>query len=341
LSGPTIFTSGSKIEGRGSIWPGDMEIGAREELNAALDRLQEWRADFVKITDDKLSPELFIDAVAEASRRGFKTSAHIPLGITVDEASVAGLRSIEHLSYAYRAGSPQEREIASQFRAGRLTREQASKQLEDTFDAATAIAAYKRLAARGTAITPTLNGSRVIAYLDQDDHEHDAYLKYIGPGLRATYAWRVERAAKDDAAAIRRRHERYERIAAILPLLQQAGVKILAGTDAGFLNSYNYPGIGLHQELALFVRAGLTPLQALQAATINGAEFMGRAATHGRIAAGKAADLVLLNANPLDAIESTQRIDAVVLRGELYGRAELDAMLQDVEARVAGQRAAR
>jgi imidazolonepropionase-like amidohydrolase len=341
LSGPTIFTSGPKIEGRGSIWPGDTEIGTREELNAALDRLQEWRSDFVKITDDKLSPELFIEAVTEARRRGFRTSAHVPLGITIDEASAAGLNSIEHLSYAYRAGSTREREVANQFRAGKLTSQEAWTQIENTFDPATAIAAYKTLAARGTAITPTLNGSRVIAYLDQNHHERDAYLKYIGPGLQATYTWRVERAAKDDAAAIRRRHERYEKIAAILPLLQQAGVRILAGTDAGFLNSYNYPGIGLHQELSVFVRAGLTPLQALQAATINGAEFMGRAATHGSLAAGKAADLVLLNANPLDDIEATQRIDAVVLRGEFYSRAELDAMLDDVEARVARQPAAR
>ena len=341
LLGPTIFTSGPKIEGRGSIWPGDTEIGTREELNAALDRLQEWRADFVKITDDKLSPELFIQAVTEASQRGFKTSAHIPLGITIEDASAAGLSSIEHMSYAYKAGSTREREIANQFRVGALTREQAWAQLEETFDAATATAAYKRLAARGTAITPTLNGSRVIAYLDEETHENDAYLKYIGPGLQATSTWRVERAAKDDAAAIRRRHERYERTAAILPLLQQAGVKILAGTDAGFLNSYNYPGIGLHQELSVFVRAGLTPLQALQAATINGAEFMGRAATHGALAAGKAADLVLLNANPMDDIEATQRIDAVVLRGTFYSRAELDAMLKEVEAKVARQRAAR
>jgi imidazolonepropionase-like amidohydrolase len=139
----------------------------------------------------------------------------------------------------------------------------------------------------------------VVAYLDQDNHQRDAYLKYIGPGLQATYAGRVERAAGDDPAAIRRRHERYERIASILPLLQQAGVRILAGTDAGFLNSFNYPGIGLHQELSLFVQAGLTPLQALRAATINGAEFLGREATSGSIAAGNVADLVLLTRNPL------------------------------------------
>jgi imidazolonepropionase-like amidohydrolase len=124
LLGPTIFTSGPKIEGHGSIWPGDQEIGSREELHAALDRLQHWRADFVKLTDDKLSPELFMDALAEARRRGLRTSAHIPISVTIDEASAAGLSSIEHLCYAYKAGSTQEREIAQQFRSARLTREE-------------------------------------------------------------------------------------------------------------------------------------------------------------------------------------------------------------------------
>jgi imidazolonepropionase-like amidohydrolase len=335
--GPMIFTSGPKIEGRGSIWPGDTEVGTLDEIVAALERLREAKADFVKITDDKLSPELFMVALAEARKRGFRTSAHIPMAITIEEASAAGLSSIEHMAYAYKAGSTKEREIAQRFRAGELTSQQAWAQLEATFDRATAAAAYARLAAHGTAVTPTLNGSRVIAYLDQDDHRDDEYLKYIGPGLQATYAWRVERAAKEDAAAIRRRHERYERIASVLPLLQEAGVKILAGTDAGFLNSFNYPGVGLHEELAVFVRTGLTPLQALRAATINGAEFMQRADVSGSIAVGKVADVVLLDANPLQSIDATRRIDAVILRGRLYSRDELDRMLRDAAERVAAQ----
>ena len=335
--GPTIFTSGPKIEGRGSIWPGDTEVGTREEIVAALERLREAKADFVKITDDKLSPELFMIALAEARERGFRTSAHIPMAITIEEASAAGLSSIEHMAYAYKAGSTKEGEIAQRFRSGELTSQQAWTQLETTFERATAMAAYARLATQGAAVTPTLNGSRVIAYLDQDDHRDDEYLKYIGPGLQATYAWRVERAAKDDAATIRRRHERYERIASALPLLQQAGVRILAGTDAGFLNSFNYPGVGLHEELQVFVRTGLTPLQALRAATINGAEFMERADVSGSIAVGKLADVVLLDANPLQSIDATRRIDTVILRGEIYTRAELDAMLRDVAGRVAAQ----
>lgn len=337
LLGPRIFTSGPKIEGRSSIWPGDTEIGTQEELLTALDQLEAWHADFVKLTDDQLSPELFLLGVTEATKRGLRTSAHIPAGVTLDEAAAAGLGSIEHLGYLFKAGSPRESEIAAQYRAGKLTRAQASQAIEDSFDPAVARAGFARLAARGVAVTPTLNGSRVIAYLDRDDHANDPYLAYIGPGLRATYAWRVERAAKDDADAIRHRHARYERTAALLPLLSKAGITILAGTDAGFLNSFNYPGIGLHDELTLFVRAGLTPLEALRAATVNGARFLGKADTSGSLEAGKRADIVLLAADPLADIGATRRIEAVILAGRVLRRSDLDELLSQVAQRVAQQ----
>jgi imidazolonepropionase-like amidohydrolase len=111
-------------------------------------------------------------------------------------------------------------------------------------------------------------------------------------------------------------------------MLQSAGVTILAGTDAGFLNSFDYPGVGLHDELQLMVRSGLTPLQALRAATINGARFLGREARHGTVARGKAADLVLLDRNPVTDIAATRAIHAVVMRGRLHDRAALDEMLR-------------
>ncbi|HEY5780492.1 MAG TPA: amidohydrolase family protein [Lysobacter sp.] len=340
LLGPTIFTSGPKIEGLKSIWPGDLEIGSTQELEAALDQLQGWKVDFVKITDNTLSPELFLAAVRAAGKRGLKTSAHVPYPLTLDEVSSAGLDSIEHIDYAFKAGSPLEKSLGEAIGRGEINSRDAWTQWEATFDVDRAKSAYARLAQRGTAITPTLNGSQVVAYLDQDDHRDDAYLKYIGPGLQATYTWRVERAAKEDAEAIRRRHERFEKSASLLPLLQQSGVTILAGTDAGFLNSYNYPGIGLHQELGLLVRYGLTPLQALQAATINGARFLGHDDTYGTLEPGKAADLVLLDADPLRDIGATRRIDTVVLKGQPFDRARLDSMLADVAARVAAQQAA-
>lgn len=337
LEGPTIFTSGPKLEGYQSIWPGDIEVGTSAEIAAALDRLQGWKVDFVKITDNTLSPELFMDALKQAHARGLRVSAHVPFSLTIDEVSRAGLSSIEHIDYAYKAGSPQEAQIGAMVRRGEIDSKEGWNRIQASFDPKTALAAYRRLAQRGTAVTPTLNGSFVTTYLDRNDHRGDDYLKYIGPGLQATYAWRVERAAKDDAAAIERRHARYQHNASILPLLQRSGVNLLAGTDAGFLNSFNYPGVGLHDEMQRFVESGLTPLQTLQAATINGARFMGQTQSHGTLAAGKAADIVLLNADPLRDIGATRRIDTFVLRGKVYDRAALDAMLEDVRARVAAQ----
>ena len=339
LQGPTIYTSGPKIEGKGSIWPGDLEVADETELRAAFDKLQAMHVDFVKITESALSPQLFMAALAEAKRRGMKTSAHVPMALMLDDVSAAGLGSIEHMGYALKAATPREREIAAASAADKLSYRDALQQSAESFDRDTALANFRKLAARGTAITPTLYGSRVTAYLDQDDHHDDDYLHYIGPGLKATYAWRIERAAKDDAAAIAARHRVYETSASLLPLLQQAGVTILAGTDAGFLNSFDYPGIGLHDELREFVRYGLTPLQTLQAATLHNAAFLGHDKDSGDIAVGKVADIVLLDRNPLQDINATRAIDAVVLKGDYLDRAALDAMLAGVRARTAEREA--
>jgi imidazolonepropionase-like amidohydrolase len=336
LLGPAIYTSGPKLEGIDSIWPGDLEVGSETDVRAALDQLQAMRVDFVKITENTLTPALYLFGLGEARRRGFTVSAHVPVALTLDQVSEAGLSSIEHMSYLLRGGSPREAELSAAVAAGRMTAGDAVTAMIDGFDEATALATYRRLAARGTAVTPTLNGSRILAYLDRDTHATDDYLKYLGPGLKATYEGRVTRAAADDAAAVARRHARYEKSATLVPLLQRAGVTILAGTDAGFLNSFNYPGIGLHDELALLVTSGLTPAQALQASVVNGPAFL-KAADYGAVAAGKAADLLVLERNPLADISATRAIRAVVVKGQTLDRATLDTMLAAVEARAASR----
>ena len=145
----------------------------------------------------------------------------------------------------------------------------------------------------------------------------------------------MQRAAQADAAAIAQRHAHYGRVAAVLPMLQKAGVTILAGTDAGFLNSFNYPGIGLHDELALYVENGLTPAQALSSATRSGPAWFNQLDAYGAISEGRAADMVLLDRNPLEDIKATRAIHAVVLRGRVHDRAALDRMLADTRAKVA------
>jgi imidazolonepropionase-like amidohydrolase len=113
--------------------------------------------------------------------------------------------------------------------------------------------------------------------------------------------------------------------------MQAAGVTILAGSDSGPFNSFTYPGASLQDELVLLVQAGLTPAQALRAATISGARFMGVAGRTGTVAVGKDADLLLLTANPLANIANVKKIGAVVLRGKTYPAPALAALLQTVK----------
>lgn len=335
LFGPRLLTSGAKIEGIAPLWKGTIEVGSTADVDAALDRLKNRdKVDFVKITDSTLKPELFLYALGRAKALGIRTSGHIPMALTTGQAVDAGLSSIEHLDYAYNAGAKDEAAIAADFAAGRIDRAEANRRLDTGFDRDTAMAAYRRFAQQGVYVTPTLNGSRIIAYLDRDDHSKDGGLAYIGPKLRKTYEWRVERAAKADAAAIAARHKQIEDVGSILPMLAEAGVPIIAGTDAGFLNSFNYPGFGLHDELALFARKGLTPAQALAAATRAGPAWFGWLDRYGAIKAGMAADLVLLDRNPLEDIAATRAIDTVVMRGTVHDRAALDKMLSDTRARV-------
>ncbi|MCA0209606.1 MAG: amidohydrolase family protein [Proteobacteria bacterium] len=335
LFGPRLLSSGAKIEGIAPVWKGTIEVGTEADVDAALDRLKNRdKVDFVKITDSTLKPELFLYALRQAKALGLRTSGHIPMALTTEQAVDAGISSIEHLDYAYNAGAKDEAAIAADFAAKRIDRTEANRRLDAGFDRDTAMAVYRRFAAKGVFVTPTLNGGRIIAYLDRDDHSKDAGLAYIGPKLRKTYDWRIERAAKADAAAIAARHKQIEDVATILPMLAEAGVPIIAGTDAGFLNSFNYPGFGLHDEIGLFVEKGLTPAQALASATRAGPAWFGWLERYGAVKPGMAADLVLLDRNPLEDIAATRAIDTVVMRGEVLDRAALDKMLADTRAKV-------
>lgn len=332
LLGPTIFTSGPKLEGYKPLWKGTIEVGTPAEVDQALDRLQAMQVDFIKITDNTLNPEIFLYAVKAAKARGLQTSAHTPFALTIEQAAAAGLSSVEHLDYLIKAGSPDEASIGADYAAGKLSYGDASDRFVETFDADHAKTVYRRLAKLGLYVTPTLNMGRILAYLDREDHRNDAALAYLGPGLRKTYEWRVERAAKATPAQVAARHREYELSVKVLPMLRDAGIPILAGTDAGYLNSFNYPGQGLHDELQRYVEAGLTPREALASATLTGPAFLGHADRYGAVTRGKAADLLMLDANPLEDISATRSVRGVVLHGKWLDRAALDGLLETAKA---------
>ncbi|MFC6101932.1 amidohydrolase family protein [Olivibacter domesticus] len=313
LTGPRIFTSGPKLEGYKPIWKGVLQVGTPEEVESALDSLQKLNVDFVKITENTLKPDIYLYALKAVKARGLRSSAHIPSSLTLNEVIDAGLNSVEHLGYAYNAGIPK---AATASKASQFNAEYAKQQ-------------YRYMANHHVFITPTLLGSYIISHLDEDSHTNDAYLKYIGRGIKNTYSWRVDRAKNISAEASKQRHENYDNVSKILPLLQSEGVKIMAGTDAGYLNSFVYPGIGIHQELALMVKAGLSPLQALQASVVNSPAFLGLT-EYGSVAKDKRADLILLDQNPIENIEATQKIHSVIVKGVVFDRRQLDKFLKDV-----------
>ena len=118
MDGPTIFTSGPKIEGPKPVWKGTIETASRADVDAAIARLRGLRVDFVKITDNTLDLQLFLYAVGRARAAGFNVSGHIPMALTVHQAVESGISSIEHLDYAFKAGAKDEAAIAADFAAG-------------------------------------------------------------------------------------------------------------------------------------------------------------------------------------------------------------------------------
>ena len=121
----------------------------------------------------------------------------------------------------------------------------------------------------------------------------------------------------------------------LVEAMHSSGVKFMAGSDGP--DPYVFPGFSLHDELEWLVRSGFTPLQALQSATFNPALFLGKMDKYGVVEPEHIADLVLLDANPLEDIRNTRKIFGVVSAGKYYSRRDLDAMLQQVEKLAAEQ----
>jgi imidazolonepropionase-like amidohydrolase len=153
------------------------------------------------------------------------------------------------------------------------------------------------------------------------------------PELRLYWNGRWDSQAKKGPAEMAARRKYFQRQLEIVGAMQRAGVDILAGTDTE--NPYCFPGFSLHDELALMVESGLTPLAALQTATIRPAIFLGRSAELGTVEPGKIADLVLLRADPLADIHNTTQIQAVWLQGKYFDEAALAQMLEGVKQQAA------
>jgi hypothetical protein len=188
---------------------------------------------------------------------------------------------------------------------------------------------FARFKKNGTWQCPTLAALRVAQRADPNVM-NDPRLKYVSPWLQMLMHPKNDPRYKDwTALEFDWAREIYQLDTALIPKMRDAGVDFLAGTDS--ILDFCFPGFSLHDELALLVEAGLTPMEALQAATHNPAKFLGSLDSLGTVEPGKLADLVLLEANPLEDIHNTQKIAAVVRNGKFFPQAVLQKMLAEVE----------
>lgn len=284
----------------------------------------------------RLSPEAFGWFVDEANRLGIAAGGHLPLRMTAAEASEAGIRSIEHArdllfdcfpgSAAFRADARSQNPPIEVLRA-----------MVDEHDEAACEQVFEILVRNDTWYVPTHVTRRMDAYADDPAFRNDDRRRYIWSEVWASWQADADRMVSRYPTPEGRRVMRgfYERGLELTRRAHAAGVNIVLGTDAG--DTYVFFGSGVHDELGELVKAGLTPAEALAAATLRPAEFLGLQTEYGAVEAGKRADLVLLRANPLEDIRNSREIEAVFFGGRHLARGALDAMLQTVEAGVAAR----
>lgn len=260
----------------------------------------------------------------EAHKQGLPAVGHVPFAVTPAECSNAGQRSFEHMFGIGNVGIDRYEEWR-QSAAANPSGTPGFWDFQpsvDSFQVSRLTGLARIMRKNKTWICPTLIASALLA--DRPTSADDPRLKFVRPEQKG---WWADSGPTSNPRS-RREHPQYMETVRIL---HKSGVSILAGTDAPGV-PFTFPGFSLHEELQLLVEAGFTPLDALRSATSGPAEFFGVRKDLRTVEAGKRAELVLLDADPLADIRNTQRINAVITGGRLYRRPSLDKMLEFAEA---------
>ncbi len=321
LLGPRMVLSGPVLDGPVPRFPSSVAVKNAGDAARAVDDLKKSGADFIKF-QSLISRDSYFAAVDEAKKLGIPFAGHVPDAIRASEASNAVQRSIEHLTGIFEGCSAMEDEL--------MKGPKGPGKFVATFDPTRAQTLIALLAKNQTWQVPTLVWEHGGTLIDTRDFTKDPLTKY------APVAWKDRTwpmFTKDilhdltDPLPVREKFIQMEMD--MVKQMHRAGVPFLAGTDTA-AGVHVFPGFSLHDELAYLVEAGFTPMEALQTATRNPAEFLGMLYDLGTVEKGKLADLVVLDANPLDDIHNTRKIRAVVLAGRYFSREQLDAMLEGV-----------
>jgi imidazolonepropionase-like amidohydrolase len=307
LFGPTMYTAGPIMDGTPANHPLMESFSSPEDAAKSVAWQKAQGYDFIKVYDH-LSPEVYEAILTAADEEDMPVVGHAPFAVGVDGVLESGQLTIEHLTgyvdpdeVKFIIPEAQLDEYAQRTKAAgiwncvTLTEYPKSKQTPEAFD---------RL-------------------------QHQPGMVYQSPSTRLLSPFMYYMAAKSHTYE----GEDYpQRVAELnrrmVRALHEAGAGILLGTDAA--QAYHLPGFSVHEELALLVEAGLTPYEALAAGTKHAAIALGQENEFGQVAEGQRADLLLLNANPLEDVANADDRAGVLLRGHWYSDEELRSMLTDL-----------
>jgi hypothetical protein len=328
---PEVYLASAIVDGSSPVWPGSIVVKNAADARHAVDEIKAGGADFIKVYS-RVPRDAYFALAEEAKQQHIPFEGHVPDAITAQEASAAGQRSMEHLLGIAEACSGQAERLMGALNRAQYFRERLVIEAEAyrTIDQAKCRALFDEFRKNDTWQVPTLTVLRLWGSLDDAKFTSDARLAYIGRKSRDRWQERTEpqrqRWTNQEFRLARGLFTMQEHV---VDSMFRAGVPLMAGTDA--MNPFCFPGFSLHDELALMVESGLTPLAALQAATINPAKFLGRSSELGTIEPGKVANLVLLRADPLANIHNTTQIQGVWLQGKYFDEAALAKMLEEAK----------
>jgi imidazolonepropionase-like amidohydrolase len=337
--GPHIIAAGPQLTGTSKSSVQFLASNNPEAARRSVIYLKQAGADFIKV--QSLVPREAYYAIAdETKKQNITFVGHVPESVSAVEASRAGQRSMEHSMGIWQSCSTAEPEIRKSMAEAltdlKTTPDYIFERLSfglpprgtlDTFSDEKAARLFEVFARNRTAQVPTLVEEQSFALLVSNRLMEQRGMNYIPASMQKP--WDLPNLLTPLSAEDR------QDLVKIVPMMldvagrmHRAGVTILAGTDAPWLV---VPGFSLHDEIGLLVKAGLSPADALRAATLDTTQFLGLQSSIGGIETGKLADLVLLDANPLEDIRNTQRINGIFLQGRYFDRKTLDAFLQRVE----------
>ena len=287
--------------------------------------------------------ETYFAIADEAKKQHIPFVGHVPNSVRASEASDAGQKSIEHIFYSDLTFdcSAQETELRKKSSVARSRHDRraaaaARDEANASFSPEKANELWQTLVRNHTWVVPTLVAIRTIGQQRELARSAPPELAYLPATLRQS--WSPNEIEKEVSPEVGKWYgAQFQNDLKLARSMHAAGVQLMTGSDS--LDPLNFPGPSLHGELQLLTEAGLTPLEALQAATSSPAKFLGADGKDGwgAMQPGKVADLLLLDANPLASIANTQKISGVVLGGRFLGRSELDQLL--AKARSAAEQA--